>query len=54
MIWVRICRCWSTLNARWLSQDWWLSRKSIWIGTLLFCAMFWGAALGLTMWILSS
>ncbi|CAI1922405.1 hypothetical protein HL670_04315 [Serratia plymuthica] len=46
-----IYRCWCSLSTQWLSLDWWFSGKGIWIGSVLLCIMFWGAALGLVMWI---
>ena len=35
----------------WSSQDWLLSRRRVWISMVVFCTLFWGAAIGLIFWI---
>lgn len=34
-----------------VSQTWFFNRRRVWIAMILFCLFFWGAAIGLVLWV---
>ncbi len=34
-----------------LERTWWLNRRRVWIAMSLFCLFFWGAVIGLILWM---